>query len=81
MFFCWRRAVPFGVGPEADILARIAAGMIWVAALLAALLSLERLFQEDYEDGSLEQLTLSACRWKRPSSPRCWRTGWRPACR
>ena len=50
---------PFGVGPEADILARIAAGVIWVAALLASMLSLERLFQTDHEDGSLELLALS----------------------
>jgi heme exporter protein B len=50
---------PFGVGPEPNILARIAAGVIWVAALLASLLSLERLFQTDYEDGSLELLALS----------------------
>ena len=50
---------PFGVGPEANILARIAAGVIWVAALLASMLSLERLFQSDYEDGSLELLSLS----------------------
>lgn len=50
---------PFGVGPEPNILARIAAGVIWVAALLASMLSLERLFQTDYEDGSLELLTLS----------------------
>jgi heme exporter protein B len=50
---------PFGVGPEANILARIASGVIWVSALLAAMLSLERVFQTDYEDGSLELLTLS----------------------
>ena len=49
---------PFGVGPEANILARIAAGVIWVAALLASMLSLERLFDADYEDGSLEILIL-----------------------
>ncbi|MDA0306333.1 MAG: heme exporter protein CcmB [Proteobacteria bacterium] len=49
---------PFGVGPESNILARIAPGVIWVAALLAAMLSLERLFQTDYEDGSLELLAL-----------------------
>ncbi len=49
---------PLGVGPEANILARIAAGVIWVAALLASMLSLERLFQTDYEDGSLELLAL-----------------------
>ncbi len=50
---------PFGVGPEPNILARIAAGVIWVAALLSSMLSLERLFQTDYEDGSLELLALS----------------------
>ncbi|MGB0682111.1 MAG: heme exporter protein CcmB [Magnetovibrionaceae bacterium] len=50
---------PFGVGPEPNILARIAAGVIWVAALLSSLLSLERLFQTDFEDGSLELLALS----------------------
>ncbi len=50
---------PFGVGPEPGILARIAAGVIWVAALLSTMLSLERLFLTDYEDGSLELLALS----------------------
>ena len=50
---------PFGIGPEANILARVASGVIFVAALLASMLSLERLFQTDYEDGSLELLTLS----------------------
>ncbi len=49
---------PFGVGPEANILARISSGVIWVAALLAAMLSLERLFQIDFEDGSLELMAL-----------------------
>jgi heme exporter protein B len=50
---------PLGVGPETNILARIAPGVIWVAALLASMLSLERLFQTDFEDGSLELLVLS----------------------
>ena len=49
---------PLGVGPELGLLSRIAPGAIWVAALLAALLSLERLFVADHEDGSLEQLML-----------------------
>ena len=49
---------PFGVGPDPDILARISAGIIWVTALLAALLSLERLYNPDFEDGSLELLVL-----------------------
>jgi heme exporter protein B len=50
---------PLGVGPEPAILARIAAGVLWVAALLSAMLSLDRLFQADYEDGSLDLLALS----------------------
>lgn len=48
--------IPFGVGPEGDILARIAPGILWVGALLACLLSLDRIFQLDYEDGSLDLL-------------------------
>ncbi|MGE0736700.1 MAG: heme exporter protein CcmB [Alphaproteobacteria bacterium] len=50
---------PFGVGPEPQILARISAGIIWVCALLAALLSLDRLFHADHEDGSLDLLLLA----------------------
>jgi heme exporter protein B len=50
---------PFGVGPEAALLARIGSGIVWVVALLAALLSLDRLFVADYEDGSLEDLALA----------------------
>ena len=49
---------PLGVGPELGLLSRIAPGVVWVAALLAALLSLDRLFVADHEDGSLEQLML-----------------------
>ncbi|MFV0409155.1 MAG: heme exporter protein CcmB [Paracoccus sp. (in: a-proteobacteria)] len=48
--------VPFGVGPEGDILARIAPGILWVGALLACLLSLDRIFALDFEDGSLDLL-------------------------
>ena len=51
---------PFGVGPEPEVLARVAAGILWVAALLAALLSLDRLFQPDYEDGGLDLIALVA---------------------
>jgi len=51
---------PLGVGPEPAVLRRIAAGIVWVAALLAALLSLDRLFQSDYQDGGLEMLALSS---------------------
>jgi len=50
---------PFALGPEAETLARIAAGTIFVAVLLAGLLSLDTLFRSDLEDGSLEQLVLS----------------------
>ncbi|MCK5041907.1 MAG: heme exporter protein CcmB [Sphingomonadales bacterium] len=50
---------PLGVGPEAKTLASIGGGVIWVAALLAALLSLERLIHSDLEDGFLDQLALS----------------------
>ena len=51
---------PLGVGPEPAVLQRIGAGIVWVAALLAALLSLDRLFQSDYQDGGLESLALSS---------------------
>lgn len=50
---------PLGIGTEPSLLARIAPGVIWVAALLAALLSFERLFKDDFMDGSLEQMMLS----------------------
>lgn len=50
---------PFGVGPESGVLERISSGVLWVTALLAAMLSLDRLFQQDYEDGSLDLLGLS----------------------
>src|SRR5258705_13741283 len=50
---------PFGVGPAPELLARIGSGIIWVTALLAALLSLDRLFLADYEDGSLEAIALA----------------------
>ncbi|RYH03312.1 heme exporter protein CcmB [Salipiger sp. IMCC34102] len=48
--------VPFGVGPDRTILQPIAPGILWVAALLAALLSLDRIFALDHEDGSLTLL-------------------------
>ncbi|ARJ69984.1 heme exporter protein CcmB [Paracoccus contaminans] len=48
--------VPFGVGPQGDILSRIAPGILWVGALLACLLSLDRIFALDFEDGSLDLL-------------------------
>jgi len=51
--------VPLGVGPDLKLLARIAGGVLWVSAVLAALLCLDRLFQADYEDGSLDLIALS----------------------
>ncbi len=51
---------PLGVGPDTAILARISSGVIWVTALLASMLSLERLFQADFEDGSLDLLVLGS---------------------
>lgn len=48
--------VPFGVGPETQALRPIAAGILWVGALLACLLSLDRIFALDHEDGSLDLL-------------------------
>ncbi len=50
---------PFGLGPDPVTLASVAAGLIWVTAMFAALLSLDRLFQADFEDGTLTQLLLS----------------------
>ena len=50
---------PLGIGTDPTLLSRIAPGIIWVAALLAALLSFERLFKDDFIDGSLEQMMIS----------------------
>ena len=51
---------PLGVGPEPQRLREIASGVIWVAALLASMLSMPRMFAADYADGTLEQMLLSA---------------------
>lgn len=51
--------IPLAVGPEAELLSKVAPGIIWVMALLATLLSLDGLFQSDFEDGSLEQMLIS----------------------
>ena len=50
---------PLGVGPEINMLRSMAPGVVWVAALLASMLSLERMFSSDYLDGTLEQMMLS----------------------
>ena len=52
--------VPLGVGAETNILRAIAPGVVWVAALLAALLSLPRMFATDHDDGTLEQMLVAA---------------------
>jgi heme exporter protein B len=58
--------LPLGLGPDLNLLAKIAPGMLWIGLLLAALLSLSRIFESDYEDGSLDvmaagPLPLEAC--------------------
>jgi heme exporter protein B len=50
---------PLGVGAQPQLLQTIAPGIIWVSALLAAMLSLDGLFRSDFDDGSLEQILLS----------------------
>lgn len=50
---------PLGIGPEPDLLRKLAPGVLWVAALLATMLSLPRLFADDHRDGTLEQLALA----------------------
>ena len=60
--------VPFGVGPDLKLLARIGPAILWIGALLATLLDLDRLFRDDRDDGSLDLLLLADCR----SSSSCW---------
>src|SRR3546814_12158651 len=50
---------PLGLGPTPALLARVAGGVLWVTALLAAMLSFDRLFQQDADDGGLDLLALS----------------------
>lgn len=52
-------AMPFAIGPDPQLLATIGGATLWIGALLASLLGLERLFQADAEDGSLDQMLLS----------------------
>jgi heme exporter protein B len=60
LFFVLAAALfPLAIGPAPETLGRIAPGIVWVCALLAALLPLDRLFGADFEDGSLDQLLLS----------------------
>jgi len=55
--------LPLASGPEPARLAAVAPGVAWVTLALATLLGLDRLFERDYEDGALDLLTLSPCRW------------------
>ncbi len=58
-FLIFTTLVPFGVGPQTQILAEIAPGILWLGALLACLLSLDRIFQLDWEDGTLDLIATS----------------------
>ncbi len=58
--------VPFGVGPDLKLLARIGPAILWIGALLASLLGLDRLFQADREDGALDPLILASGRHPLP---------------
>lgn len=75
---------PLAVGPETNLLQTLSPGLIWVAALLAVLLSLDGLFRSDFEDGSLEQWVLCRTPCLFWCWPRCWHTGfsavWRWFC-
>ena len=51
--------IPLGISPDGDVLSTIAPGMVWIIALLSVLLSLDKVFQGDFEDGCLEQMLLS----------------------
>ncbi len=58
-FFIVVTLFPLGISPSAEVLSGLAPGVLWVAALLATLLSIDGLFRSDYEDGSLEQILIS----------------------
>lgn len=58
-FLCLVTITPFAVGPDPNLLARIGPAILWISALLASLLGLDRLFQADAEDGSLDQFHLA----------------------
>lgn len=58
--------IPFGVGPDLNLLARIGPAILWIGALLASLLGLDRLFQADREDGALDLLILNTDAYSRP---------------
>lgn len=63
--------IPLGIGPDLNLLARIAPGLLWVALLLSALLSLGRLFEGDLEDGSLEVMATSTLPLEAVAAAKC----------
>lgn len=63
--------LPLGIGPDLNLLARIAPGLLWVALMLAALLSLGRLFESDLEDGSLDVLATSGLPLEAVAAVKC----------
>ncbi len=58
--------IPFGMGPDLNLLARVGPAILWIGALLASLLGLDRLFQADREDGSLDLMILAGSRHMLP---------------
>ena len=67
---------PLAIGPAPETLGRLAPGIVWVCALLAALLPLDRLFGADHEDGSLDQLLLSRPAARRIGLAKACPIGW-----
>jgi heme exporter protein B len=69
---------PLGIGPDPRVLRTMAPGVIWVAALLSSMLSLQRLFASDYADGVLDQMVLSRIPWRSWPAVRLWPIGSSP---
>ena len=77
LFFVLAGALfPLAIGPAPEVLARLAPGVVWVCALLAALLPLDRLFGADGRTARSTSCCCAACRPPRWRWPRRWRTGW-----
>lgn len=63
--------MPLGLGPDLKLLTRIASGVLWIALLLAALLSLPRIFETDYDDGSLEVMAMGGLPLEAVTAAKC----------
>ena len=72
---------PFALGPDLALLKRIGPAILWLAALLASLLALDRLFASDHEDGSLDLILMGHAPLELVVFAKGWRTGSPPACR